>query len=357
MSIAADFNDRNQNPSSPFFPPQDVIRGSDQLNQLEAGRAEYMGQSPQELTMDLLHNTLPNVYLQSQAIYQALHVPNTSVDTAFLDTCMGYLEAGKAFPYTNPSTDGAMFLPAPTYFLADQHMAPSIPPLAPLETLTTHARILPLDTSPSSHSGKNWVMWGIGSREAGSLNPRASSLRTAQACEKCRTRKAKCSGDRPTCQRCLTRDLVCTYAPERKMRGPNKRKPHVASTKTSRRAHRFPTDSASSPGSEQDSSVPNTFPPRSHTSPQCSTLTKRTAIFCGDEDEDPHPFRSAVHAHNNTPPAGPFNPGSAGLFPRCPSRVLSSRASEGSTATLNSLLDGPPPASDDALPVEGMEWC
>ncbi|EIW65371.1 uncharacterized protein TRAVEDRAFT_68861 [Trametes versicolor FP-101664 SS1] len=49
-------------------------------------------------------------------------------------------------------------------------------------------------------------------------------LRTAQACEKCRVRKAKCSGDHPACQRCMSRGLQCEYAPERKMRGPNKQK-------------------------------------------------------------------------------------------------------------------------------------
>ncbi len=35
----------------------------------------------------------------------------------------------------------------------------------------------------------------------------------------------KCSGEHPSCQRCLTRGLVCAYAPERRMRGPNKPKP------------------------------------------------------------------------------------------------------------------------------------
>jgi hypothetical protein len=35
----------------------------------------------------------------------------------------------------------------------------------------------------------------------------------------------KCSGEHPSCQRCLTRGLVCAYAAERRMRGPNKPKP------------------------------------------------------------------------------------------------------------------------------------
>ncbi|CAE6527867.1 unnamed protein product [Rhizoctonia solani] len=46
--------------------------------------------------------------------------------------------------------------------------------------------------------------------------------RTNQACEKCRERKAKCNGARPTCQRCAARGHICEYAKERRMRGPNK---------------------------------------------------------------------------------------------------------------------------------------
>ncbi|KAG8772125.1 hypothetical protein FRC12_003236 [Ceratobasidium sp. 428] len=46
--------------------------------------------------------------------------------------------------------------------------------------------------------------------------------RTNQACEKCRERKAKCNGARPTCQRCQARGHICEYAKERRMRGPNR---------------------------------------------------------------------------------------------------------------------------------------
>ncbi|KAH9475742.1 Citrinin biosynthesis transcriptional activator mrl3 [Psilocybe cubensis] len=69
---------------------------------------------------------------------------------------------------------------------------------------------------------------------AGSLDPTTGifyrtpehpRLRTAQACEKCRTRKAKCSGEHPSCKRCLTRGLACEYAKEGRVRGPNKPKP------------------------------------------------------------------------------------------------------------------------------------
>ncbi|KAH9885570.1 hypothetical protein C8Q73DRAFT_659618 [Cubamyces lactineus] len=78
----------------------------------------------------------------------------------------------------------------------------------------------------SSPSSSSWTL-------SGSLDPATGvfqrsvehpRLRTAQACEKCRIRKAKCSGDHPACQRCISRGLQCEYAPERKMRGPNKNK-------------------------------------------------------------------------------------------------------------------------------------
>ncbi|KAF8344969.1 hypothetical protein F5887DRAFT_968783 [Amanita rubescens] len=68
---------------------------------------------------------------------------------------------------------------------------------------------------------------------AGSLDPSTGifyrtpehpRLRTAQACEKCRTRKAKCSGEHPSCKRCQNRGLVCEYAKEGRVRGPNKSK-------------------------------------------------------------------------------------------------------------------------------------
>ncbi|KAJ4496584.1 hypothetical protein C8R41DRAFT_263916 [Lentinula lateritia] len=71
---------------------------------------------------------------------------------------------------------------------------------------------------------------------AGSLNPSTGvfyrtpehpRLRTAQACEKCRTRKAKCSGEHPSCKRCSNRGLVCEYAKEGRVRGPNKPKPKL----------------------------------------------------------------------------------------------------------------------------------
>ncbi|KAK7050328.1 hypothetical protein R3P38DRAFT_3173545 [Favolaschia claudopus] len=74
---------------------------------------------------------------------------------------------------------------------------------------------------------------------AGSLDPTTGifyrtpehpRLRTAQACEKCRSRKAKCSGDHPSCARCVSRGLVCEYAKEGRLRGNDKAKVRATST-------------------------------------------------------------------------------------------------------------------------------
>ncbi|KAI9450047.1 hypothetical protein BJY52DRAFT_1358207 [Lactarius psammicola] len=160
-------------------------------------------------------------------------------------------------------------------------------PLSPLATThpSTYSQAVPqkgpstttqnADPSPTSFQGKNegnttaenspqLRSWG----GAGSLDPatgvfsRAADhprIRTAQACEKCRARKAKCSGEHPSCQRCLTRGLVCAYAPERRMRGPNKPKPphsplpdgsqpaSAAGQKTRKRASTMPSAPHRSP--------------------------------------------------------------------------------------------------------------
>ncbi|GBE81716.1 hypothetical protein SCP_0400870 [Sparassis crispa] len=41
-------------------------------------------------------------------------------------------------------------------------------------------------------------------------------LRTPQACERCRERKTKCTGTRPTCKRCLKSGAVCVYVLDHK---------------------------------------------------------------------------------------------------------------------------------------------
>ena len=104
------------------------------------------------------------------------------------------------------------------------------------------------EAQPPTHTQPqpSWTMSGSLDPATGVFQraPEHPRVRTAQACEKCRVRKAKvsthvivpmsatwlrhtiiqCSGEHPTCQRCRNRGLECKYAPERKMRGPNKNK-------------------------------------------------------------------------------------------------------------------------------------
>ncbi|KAI9710903.1 MAG: hypothetical protein M1820_002338 [Bogoriella megaspora] len=43
------------------------------------------------------------------------------------------------------------------------------------------------------------------------------------ACDECRTRKIKCSGSLPSCERCSRQDIKCVYSPKRQMGRPKKR--------------------------------------------------------------------------------------------------------------------------------------
>ncbi|KAH9855716.1 hypothetical protein C2E23DRAFT_723679 [Lenzites betulinus] len=153
---------------------------------------------------------------------------------------------GSAPPYAmaqRPSSPRTVYAANPAWGVPEGYGAPSDPTASSSSFLhnfqnainashTTHAQQQAADQAelappqPRAVSPTPWTL-------SGSLDPATGvfqrsvehpRLRTAQACEKCRIRKAKCSGDHPTCQRCLSRGLQCEYAPERKMRGPNKQK-------------------------------------------------------------------------------------------------------------------------------------
>lgn len=56
----------------------------------------------------------------------------------------------------------------------------------------------------------------------------SSKQRINQACEKCRDRKTKCTGEKPSCNRCVSRGLTCEYAPQHRVRGPNRNRNSLA---------------------------------------------------------------------------------------------------------------------------------
>ncbi|RAR07044.1 hypothetical protein DDE82_002986 [Stemphylium lycopersici] len=57
---------------------------------------------------------------------------------------------------------------------------------------------------------------------------RQTSVRAAEklhaACDECRTRKLKCSGDTPRCLRCKREKIDCVYSPQKQMGRPRKRR-------------------------------------------------------------------------------------------------------------------------------------
>ncbi|KAI0674712.1 hypothetical protein C8Q78DRAFT_613581 [Trametes maxima] len=76
--------------------------------------------------------------------------------------------------------------------------------------------------------------------------------RTQKACNKCRQRKAKCSGDHPACTRCLARGYICEYVDEEK--GP------AHGAETSR--HSRPRDSSEDISDDSKESSPEAdYPP------------------------------------------------------------------------------------------------
>src|ERR1043165_7127848 len=44
--------------------------------------------------------------------------------------------------------------------------------------------------------------------------------RLTQACDACRKKKVKCSGDKPSCNNCSRLGITCTYLPSTRRRGP-----------------------------------------------------------------------------------------------------------------------------------------
>ncbi|CAK5274373.1 unnamed protein product [Mycena citricolor] len=158
---------------------------------------------------------------------------------------------------------------------------------------------------------------------AGSLDPTTGifyrtpehpRLRTAQACEKCRTRKAKCSGDHPSCARCLARGLTCEYAKEGRIRGLNKTRsrgspsdsPVLSSLHHARRA----VDRPPLKLEPLSSCLPLSLP-RKHPAPTERRLTVSTSFEHGyglDATYPPSHVRSAYMSSTSLPNPAPSFP-------------------------------------------------
>ncbi|CAI7651040.1 unnamed protein product [Penicillium viridicatum] len=76
------------------------------------------------------------------------------------------------------------------------------------------------DTIPVDNSHRDYPSNGVNAKVAIPRNAQPSSWtssgRVSRACENCREQKAKCSGHRPTCHRCLDAGVPCSYGDRKK---------------------------------------------------------------------------------------------------------------------------------------------
>lgn len=72
----------------------------------------------------------------------------------------------------------------------------------------------PRDARPESLAGsKVAIPRATPAADSGSVN-----RRVGHACEPCREQKTKCTGDRPSCQRCQDLALICSYGDRKRER-------------------------------------------------------------------------------------------------------------------------------------------
>lgn len=129
----------------------------------------------------------------------------------------------------------------------DEQRPPRRPSLAVNQLVGNLANFSPLSGSPTSstvpvstagiagdhrfratneHHHQRPSLGRAGGSAAKVAIPRAPSLleqsnvnkRVGHACESCREQKTKCSGDRPTCQRCQDLGLTCLYGDRKRER-------------------------------------------------------------------------------------------------------------------------------------------
>ncbi|KAF8908412.1 hypothetical protein CPB85DRAFT_1309362 [Mucidula mucida] len=172
------------------------------------------------------------------------------------------------------------------------------------------SRQMPTLPSPSNDHASEQRLSMAGSLDPSTgifyRTPEHPRLRTAQACEKCRIRKAKCSGEHPSCKRCLTRGLICEYAKEGRVRGPNKPK------KASRPTGDDGEGSGQRPSSRQRGSVANSTPsPTASSAHPAGSSSMGETPSTTDVTSDPstreryRPRRSSLSAHRSERPRPP----------------------------------------------------
>lgn len=131
------------------------------------------------------------------------------------------------------------------------------------------------------------------------ITPPAIRPRTAQACDKCRERKTKCSGERPTCVRCQGRGLLCHYS-ARVNRNTRTRTVSPPPQKRRERVHAVdpPVDRLETPSSSMSSmsSSTNAYKPYPYPPPSKSYSPRPQSSFLHDLQASGSSYKSELES-------------------------------------------------------------
>ncbi|ORX39919.1 hypothetical protein BD324DRAFT_615532 [Kockovaella imperatae] len=174
-------------------------------------------------------SSTPGSYGYSHPMTPYTHMENLTPYTTYATTPAPV--GGHALPLTaTPTTERAyntasLHAAAPSVLFGQPHSlygspASSISSALPLDKETTPPLLLPRRASESTTM--DYYLPTPGLLPVGPPLPAATQIkkrsRTAQACEKCRIRKAKCSGGQP-CTRCINKKLPCVFSGTTRSRG------------------------------------------------------------------------------------------------------------------------------------------
>ena len=135
---------------------------------------------------------------RSQVLQPAFQSQSASILSSTATRAAPHASAGSSSARTTLTTS-----PTTSYPPATQHPPQGTYPMLPPNHFDTQQRAtkLPIARLPSQ-------------RGASGLS--ATHSRVAQACEQCRRRKIKCSGERPKCKNCSDLDSECVYVTGRR---------------------------------------------------------------------------------------------------------------------------------------------
>lgn len=115
------------------------------------------------------------------------------------------------FPFTSYTPSSEVPENEPVYgWVAPAFPQPSFPTQAPPSETTTNISDVVANTS-TTVSQERPLNSKVAIPRSASSNTVPNRGRVSRACENCRDQKVKCSGQRPTCQRCQESGIQCSY--------------------------------------------------------------------------------------------------------------------------------------------------